>query len=139
MNGLSEDVKNCIIKYYEGGICMLIFFFIIVIVIVIFFVVISVNDKNERNSFSKEKEELERSQIYYKEKRREEFIADSLQKVQDSLYILKQSNILAQRDGKKIMGSFFWGMSHKDYKSVYYRIINASFHWPSLLSYILRK
>ncbi len=39
---------------------MLIFFFIIVIVIVIFFVVISVNDKNERNSFSKEKEELER-------------------------------------------------------------------------------
>ena len=77
---------------------------------------------NEKIHKCEIKEELERSQIYYKEKRREEFIADSLQKVQDSLYILKQSNILAQRDGKKIMGSFFWGMSHKDYKSVYYRI-----------------
>lgn len=77
---------------------------------------------NEEIRKCERKEELERMRIYFQEERREKFIADSLQKVQDSLYILKQSNILVQRDGKKIIGSFFWGMSHKDYKSVYYRI-----------------
>lgn len=53
---------------------------------------------------------------------REQFVADSLQSIQDSLYVLHQSAIFFQRDGNKIMGDFLFYMSQKDYKLVCSRI-----------------
>lgn len=76
-----------------------------VVFIFILFVILEEYNKCKRQN------EIEVEGKYY----REQIIADSLRNVQDSIYRFQKSVDLLKRDGDKIMGDFYFGMTPKEY------------------------